>query len=189
MHDTVNLQAQAALAASEPADEGDRERADPATACTKAAFEVAVAEPQALSHCTETADAAAPAAPAALLEVAQDGDMLEVHMDRPKSPAAAMPACAALADEASKAAQPQSAPAMSADMPLKELVAAEHLALAAEKHSILWARVKGFPHWPVCFFLFSAMPATALHPDPRIIAIAVGLFRTVSTVTLTRHGE
>ena len=95
--------------------------------------------------------------------------MLEVHdMDGPGLQA--MPACAALADEAPKAAQLQSAPPMSVGMPLREAVAAEQLALAAEKHSILWARVKGFPHWPVCWLSLSVTEANVLCPEPHIDA-------------------
>ena len=171
-HEAARLQTQAVLAASKPVDEVETGKAASDTACPEAAFEAATLEPQALPDSTEAADApeaVETAAPVARSDMAQDVDMLEVHdMDTPDLQA--MPACAALADEAPKAAQPQSAPPMSADMPLKEAVAAEQLALTAEKHSILWARVKGFPHWPVCLFSLSVTVANVLRPDPHIVA-------------------
>lgn len=170
--EAANLQTQAVPAASEPADEIETGKAAPATVRPEAAFEATTMEPQALPDSTEAADApevVEASAPVAGSDMAQDVDMLEAHdVDTPDLQA--MPACAALADGAPKVAQPQSAPSMSADMPLKEAVAAEQLALAAEKHSILWARVKGFPHWPVCLFLLSVMVANVLGPDPHVAA-------------------
>ena len=171
-HEAARLQTQAVLAASDSVEEVETGKAAPAIVCPEAALEANTMEPQALPDSTEAADApeaGEPSAPVAHSDMAQDVDMLEAHdVDMPNLQA--MPACAALADEAPKPAQPQSAPLMSADMPLKEAVAAEQLALAAEKHSILWARVKGFPHWPVCLFSLSVTVANVLRPDPHIVA-------------------
>lgn len=61
-------------------------------------------------------------------------------------------ACTEMAVDAEKAgadASQQDPRAMPGEPSLKELVASEEMAKAAEKHGILWARVKGFPYWPV----------------------------------------
>ena len=177
-HAAAGLQTQADLAASKPVEELKTGKAAPAAVPPVAALDVITMEPQAMPDSTGPADApeaVVPLVPVARSDVAQDVDLLEVH-DRDGPEPQAMPACAALADGAPSAAQPQGAPPMSADMPLKEAVAAEHLALAAEKHGILWARVKGFPHWPVRLVSLSVKLAIVLHPDWHIIATGkVGL--------------
>jgi len=61
-------------------------------------------------------------------------------------------ACTEIADEAERAGADESQQdpqAMPEEPGLKELVVSEKMVTAAEKHGILWARVKGFPHWPV----------------------------------------
>ena len=72
-------------------------------------------------------------------------------------------ACTEMADEAEKAgvtAHPSDPEPEPKELNLRELAASEQMAQASEKHGIIWARVKGFPHWPVC-----AHPSRgSLHP-------------------------
>ena len=83
-------------------------------------------------------------------------------------------ACTDMVDKAEKAgiaATPLDPQPIAKDLNLRELAASEQMTAAAQKHGIMWARVKGFPHWPVCihpsrgirpFLAFASVPVR--HP-------------------------
>ena len=62
-------------------------------------------------------------------------------------------ACTEMADAADKAgasAPPPDAQPVPKEPSAREVAASDQMSEAAEKHGVMWARVKGFPHWPVC---------------------------------------
>ncbi len=62
-------------------------------------------------------------------------------------------ACTEMAGEAIQAGGPAPLPdpqPIPKELSLREVAASEQMTEAAEKHGIMWARVKGFPYWPVC---------------------------------------
>ena len=54
---------------------------------------------------------------------------------------------------------------------LGELIAAPELIKAAEAQNVLWARVRGFPHWPV------RLPNTLLTKQPQCLAKGTAVTR------------
>ena len=71
-------------------------------------------------------------------------------------------ACIEMTDEAEKAGVPEP-PAdlrpMPKDLTVRELAASDQMTEAAERHGVMWARVKGFPHWPVCARCIMLVPS------------------------------
>ena len=81
-------------------------------------------------------------------------------------------ACTEAADAADKlgasAPLPDAQP-VTKEPSAREVAASDQMNEAAEKHGVMWARVKGFPHWPVraCFsplFTLSCFAATGVLP-------------------------
>ncbi len=61
-------------------------------------------------------------------------------------------ACTEVADAADKAgasAPPPDAQPVPKEPSAREVAASDQMTEAAKKHGVMWARVKGFPHWPV----------------------------------------